>query len=200
MGKGGRTYRSPGRHRDSIVTQIADDSATHRSGNGDLFKVSVIATMSARSLLRLATEQYHLDSVSLYQLASVRKGSVIKMLHPGAPAQSVLVVLLPGRLGLFSPAVLKGKSPAGGLESLEPESNTKLACLLSSDELSAGDTTERDPRGHTFMNFFGTPAVYDSGKSVIVLQHNSGIDFILSSNDPKFAERILTGVTGFFEV
>jgi hypothetical protein len=165
--------------------------------------ITVMATMSARSLLKLATEQYHLDSVGFYELAGVRKGSVIKTLHPkrdGAPIQAVLVVLLPGRLGLFSPAVLKGKSPAGGLESLEPDSSTKLACMLSSDELSAKETAERDPRSHTFMNLLGAPVASESGKSVIVLQHTSGIDFILSANDPSFAERILTGVTGFFEV
>jgi hypothetical protein len=90
----------------------------------------------------------------------VRKGNVIKTLHlkhDGAPFQSVLVVLLPGRLGLFSPAVLKGKTAAGGLESLEPDANTKLACVLSADELSAGATAERDPRSHLFANLLGAP-------------------------------------------
>ena len=112
---------------------VADEPATDQSAPGT-FDDYCDGTMSARSLLRLASEQYHLDSVGFYELAALRKGRVIKTLHPkrdGAPIQAVLVVLLPGRLGLFSPAVLKGKSPGGGLESLEPDSNTKLACVLS---------------------------------------------------------------------
>ncbi len=32
------------------------------------------------------------------------------------------------------------------------------------------------------------------------MHHKSGIDFTLSATDATFADRVMTGVTGFFEV
>ena len=52
----------------------------------------------------------------------------------------MLIVILPEQLGMFSPTVLRGKGTAGGLESLDRGSHSKVACLLALNELSVVET------------------------------------------------------------
>ena len=94
--------------------------------------------MSTNSLLVLAAGKYDLQGAELAVLGSVRRGGKIPpmwnvplILYQSTLAHRMLIVILPKQLGLFSPTVLRGKGTAGGLESLDRGSHTKVACLTA---------------------------------------------------------------------
>jgi hypothetical protein len=95
----------------------------------------------------------------------------------------VLIVLLPGQLGLFSPAVLKGKATAGGLEALKRGSHTKLARLLPFQELSVVPAMRMG-------------SLRGAGGLVVALHHSSGSDFTVNSFSRVLAQRIRRAVSG----
>jgi hypothetical protein len=95
----------------------------------------------------------------------------------------VLIVLLPDQLGLFSPAVLKGKDTAGGLEALERGSHTKLAHLLPLKELS-------------LVHGKKIGVLRGAGGLVVALHHSSGKEFTVNSFSRVLAQRIRNAVSG----
>ncbi|MGO8875505.1 MAG: hypothetical protein ACLQNG_07050 [Acidimicrobiales bacterium] len=145
--------------------------------------------MSTKTLLVAAAEKYDLHGVELGVLGSVRRGGKIPpmwnvplVIYQSTRVHRMLIVLLPGRLGLFSPAVLRGKATGGGLESLERGSHTKVACLLPLQELSVMETLR--------IHSLGGPAQ----GSVIALRHSSGKEFTVNSLSPALARRIRNAV------
>jgi len=109
--------------------------------------------------------------------------NVPRVVYQSTLSHRMLIVLLPGQLGLFSPTVLKGKGTGGGLEALERGSHTKLADLLPLHELS---------NLHAKRIFF----LNGGGGSVVALHHSSGREFTISSFVPVLAHRIRQAVSG----
>jgi uncharacterized membrane protein YgdD (TMEM256/DUF423 family) len=95
----------------------------------------------------------------------------------------MLIVLLPGQLGLFSPAVLEGKATPGGLEALERGSPTKMAHLLPLQELSVVHA-----KRIAFLR--------GAGGLVVALHHSSGREFTINTFSLSAAERIRKAVSG----
>jgi hypothetical protein len=148
--------------------------------------------MSTKSLLVLAIEKYDLHGVELGVLGSVRRGGKIPpiwnvplVVYKSTIVHRMLVVLLSDQLGLFSPKVLRGKGTAGGLESLERGSHTKVACLLPLNELSVVEAMRISSVG---------PG--GAQGSVIGLHHSSGKEFTINSFVPALAQRIRAAVSG----
>jgi hypothetical protein len=147
--------------------------------------------MSTKSLLRRAGEKYNLQGAELGVLGSVRRGGKIPpmwnipaILYQSTLAHRMLIVILPAQLGLFSPTVLRGKGTAGGLESLDRGSHTKVACLLALSELSVVESVR--------ISGVGPGAARGS---VIALHHSSGKEFTINSLIPSLAQRIRTAVS-----
>ena len=147
--------------------------------------------MSTKSLLTLAIDQYDLSGVELGVFGSVRRGGKIApvwniplVVYQGMLAHRMLIVLLPGKLGLFSPKVLRGRGTAGGLESLERGSHMKLACQLPLNELKVVRA----------VRVSGTAA--GGQGSVVALRHSSGREFTISSFSQALAHRIRSAVSG----
>jgi hypothetical protein len=147
--------------------------------------------MSTKSLLTLAAQKYDLQGAELGVLGSVRRGGKIPpmwnvplVLYQSALVHRMLIVILPEQLGLFSPTVLRGKGTAGGLESLDRGSHSKVACLLAMSELSVVESVK--------VSGVGPGAARGS---VIALHHNSGKEFTINSLIPSLAQRIRTAVS-----
>jgi hypothetical protein len=147
--------------------------------------------MSTAGLLVLAAEKYNLRGIELGVLTSVRRGGKIPpmwnvplIIYESFLVHRMLVVLMPGQIGLFSPSVLRGKSTAGGLESLERGSHTKLACLLPVNEMRVVDAVR------VLSINPGTRG------SVVSLHHSSGKEFTINSFSVTLAQRIRAAVSG----
>jgi hypothetical protein len=132
--------------------------------------------MSAKSLLELAVEQYGLENVEFSAFGSVRRGASIPpvwniplVIYKGFQVHRVIIVLVPGNLGLFSTAVLRGRGRPGGVESFARGSRTKVAALVPLGELSIAKA----------MKVVGVAA--GTSGSVVALQHASGVEFTLNS-------------------
>ncbi len=142
-------------------------------------------------MLVLAAEKYNLHGIELGVLTSVRRGGKIPamwnvplVIYQSFHVHRILVVLLPGQIGLFSPSVLRGKATAGGLESLDRGSHTKLARLLPANELRVVDAVRVRS-----VN----PATRGS---VVALHHSSGKEFTINSFSVTLAQRIRAAVSG----
>jgi hypothetical protein len=150
----------------------------------------VTEIQTQKSLFELASAKYDLHSADLYGLGSVRKGGKIPLMinvpvviYQSTLNHRILVVALPGQLGLFSPAVLEGHATAGGLEALERRSHSKLASLFPLGELSLVP-----PRKMGFLR--------GAAGLVVPLHHSSGTEFTINTLSPELSHRIRTAVSG----
>jgi hypothetical protein len=160
--------------------------------------------MSTKSLLRLATEQYDLQKVDFALIGHVRKGGKLApvwnlplQIYQLRFSHKVLIVSAPPQFGLFSPAALRGRGTAGGLESLEPGSGAKLACLIPVKELSPLDSVSHV--GLAVATTLASGAMAANPGSAVALRHSSGVEFVLTSPSLRAAEKIRDAVTNWFE-
>jgi hypothetical protein len=95
----------------------------------------------------------------------------------------MLIVVAPGRVGLFSPTVLEGKGAAGGLEALERGSDAKLAGLFPLEELSLVPA-----RKMAFLR--------GAAGLVVPLHHSSGREFTINTLSPELSQRVRKAISG----
>jgi hypothetical protein len=154
-------------------------------------------SMSTKSLLQLATEQYDLQEVDFALFGHIRKGGKLTpvwnlplQIYQLRLSHKALIVSAPPQFGLFSTAVLRGRGTSCGFESLEPRSGTKIACLIPVKELSVLDTVSHVDVA--LVRPGSTPG------SAVALRHSSGAEFVITSTSLKAAEQIRNAVTDWF--
>jgi len=143
--------------------------------------------MSTKGLLDLAVKQHDLENVEFSAFGSVRRGAAVPpvwniplVIYRSFQVHRVLIVLVPGHLGLFSTAVLRGRGRPGGVESLARGSRTKVATLVPLGDLSIVKA----------MKIVGVAAGTPTSGSVVALRHASGIELTLSSFSTALVGRL----------